>query len=92
MPLPKPLLEEMAVRRATENELAERDKLRDYILSALQCLGWCALGVFCILWSAHTTSMTWGRAAFYGGIGIGNGGILFTLLAAYRRGEQRGDW
>lgn len=92
MPLPRPLREEMAASRAREREVAERDKQRALGWAALQCVGWAALGVFLILWSAHTTDMTYGRVAFYGGIGAGNGGVLFTLLAAYRRGERRGDW
>ena len=92
MPLPRELLKEMAERNRTAAEQADREKVRDYVLTALLCLFWSGLGVFLILWSAHTTNTTFGRIAFFGGIGIGNGGILFTLLAAYRRGEKRGDW
>jgi hypothetical protein len=85
-------MDEMIAKRAAEAVAAHRDKVRDLTRSALACLGWSLLGVACILWSAHTTNYTLGKAAFYGGIGIGAGGILFTLLAAYRRGEKRGDW
>ena len=92
MPLPKHLLDEMSARRATEHRLAERDRIRALCISALQCLAWAAVGIALILWSAHTTSMLHGRLAYFAGIGIGNGGIIFTLLAAYRRGEKRGDW
>jgi hypothetical protein len=45
-----------------------------------------------IAWSAHTTDEVLGHAAFWGGLGLGNSGIIYTLLAAYRRGEKRGDW
>jgi hypothetical protein len=71
---------------------AERDKWRDYALTAVKCLGWCGVGLFLIAWAVHTTDETLGRAAFYVGIGVGNVGIIYTLLAAYRRGEKRGDW
>jgi hypothetical protein len=92
MPLPKHFLESMAERRRAEAVQANRDKAWDYVLTALKCFVWCAVGTFLIAWSAHTTDETLGRAAFWGGLGIGNAGIIFTLLAAYRRGEKRGDW
>jgi hypothetical protein len=92
MPLPKELLDELGRRRTAESKEAERDKWRDIVVTALQCFAWSALGISLILWSAHTTDLTYGKAAFFGGLGIGNGGIIFTVLAAYRRGERRGDW
>lgn len=92
MPLPKHLLEELGQRRGAESKEAERDKWRDILVTSLQCFAWSALGIMLILWSAHTTSMAYGKAAFFAGLGIGNGGIIFTVLAAYRRGERRGDW
>jgi hypothetical protein len=51
-----------------------------------------ALGLFLMLWSAHTTDAGYGRIAFYAGLIVGNGGILYTLIAAYIFGERRGDW
>ena len=86
------LREEMAARNRRLAEEADADKRRDAVLTALCCLLWMALGVACLLWSFHTTDAAYGRAAFYAGLGIGNGGIVFTLLGFYRRGEQRGDW
>ena len=82
----------MARRYESNSVLAERDKLWDYLRTALFCFFWSALGIVCILWSAHTTNLVYGRIAFFGGLGMGNSGIVFTLLAAYRRGEKRGDW
>lgn len=86
------LLDAIAARAEVERTDAKRDRRRDLTLSALACLGWSALGIFCILWSAHTTSYTYGSIAFFSGVGVGNAGIIFTLLGAYRRGEKRGDW
>lgn len=59
---------------------------------ALRCFAWSALGIGCILWSAHTTDMTYGRMAFYFGVMVGNAGILWTLTSAYLHGERRGYW
>jgi hypothetical protein len=92
MPIPRDLMDEMIAKRREEAVRAERDKVRDLTLTALACLGWSLLGVAFILWSAHTTNYALGKAAFYGGIGIGAGGMIFTMLGAYRRGERRGDW
>jgi hypothetical protein len=79
-----------AERRAAA-ERARRDSMWAYIATALACVGWAGAGIFLLMWSAHTTSATYGRIAFYGGLVVGNGGVLFTLIAAYLRGEQRGD-
>jgi hypothetical protein len=92
MPLPKHLLDEMSLRRIAAEEEADRLRNRDLVRSGLACVGWCALALFLIMWSAHTTDLLYGRMAFFAGLGIGNGGIIFTMLAAWRRGERRGDW
>jgi len=71
---------------------AGRERRADFIRSAIACIAWAAIGIYCLAWSVHTTDPTLGSAAFFAGIGLGNGGVIFTLLAAYRRGERRGDW
>ena len=86
------LLDAIAAREAAAHIEANRDRRRDLARTALACLGWSALGIACILGSGHTTNYTVGTIAFYGGLGIGNAGIIFSLLGAYRRGEKRGDW
>ncbi|HJU90665.1 MAG TPA: hypothetical protein VJ672_14840 [Gemmatimonadaceae bacterium] len=92
MPLPAEMLEQMRLNRQAESEQAERDRFRDFVRSGVMCLGWSILGIALILWSAHTRDSIYGWIAFFAGLGIGNGGILFTLMGAYRRGEKRGDW
>ena len=86
------LREEMATRHREALAEAQRETRRDLIRTAILCVGWVALGLFLILWSFHTTSLAYGRIAFLSGIAVGNGGWIFTMLAAYRRGERRGDW
>jgi hypothetical protein len=83
---------EIAERNRELAERADADKRRDVVLTALRCVGWMLLGAFPLAWSFHTTDPVLGRGAFAAGIGIANGGIIFTLLHFYRRGEQRGDW
>lgn len=82
----------MAVRRREESERADRDRTRELMFAGLRCFAWALLGVACILWSARTRSLTAGWIAFWSGVLVGNGGITHTLLQAYRRGAQRGDW
>ena len=55
-------------------------------------MGWCVLGLAGIAWGVHTTDEALGQMAFWGGVGVGNVGWLFSVLGAYRRGERRGDW
>jgi hypothetical protein len=42
--------------------------------AALACLFWLVAGLGCMMWSFHTTDEGYGRAAFYLGLGLGNGG------------------
>lgn len=92
MPLPRDVLEEMSVKRAAEVERANRDTVRAFVLAAVSCVGWCAAGLFLLMWSAHTNDVGYGRIAFYAGLVVGNGGIVFTLITAYSRAERRGHW
>jgi hypothetical protein len=92
VPIRKELLEEMARSREAAEIEAERIRRRELILTALWCVVWSMLGLFLLGWSFHTSDDRYARPAFYGGIIVGNAGIIFTLLRAYRRGEQRGDW
>ena len=91
MSLRKELLEEMArVRDAAETE-AERARRWELVRAAILCLVWMLLGLYLLGWSFHTDDYLYGRIAFFGGVIVGNGGIIFTLMNTYRRLEKRGD-
>jgi len=92
MPSRRGTVEEFVERNADADARADRERRNDMLRTAAACIAWAAVGIYCLMWSIHTTDMTLGKAAFYCGIGVGNGGVIFTLLAAYRRGERRGDW
>jgi len=92
MPLPERLQRELAAKREAESRRARRDTWRDIGLTCLQVIVWCVLGLASLLTSFHVRDDLTGRMLFWGGLAVGNGGMLFTLLAAYRRGEARGDW
>ena len=92
MPLPRDLLDAMEAARLREAAESDRDRRRDLIRTAFECLAWCALGLVGMAWGLHTTDALLGRAAFYAGAGAGNAGVIFAVLGWYRRGERRGDW
>ena len=92
MPIPANIRDELARRRFAEHREADSDTRRDYVRTALACWAWCMLGIALIALSLHLTDATIAEALFWSGLGIGNAGMIFTLLGAYRRGEKRGDW
>jgi len=92
MPLRRELLDELARKREAAEAEAERVRRRDMVRTGALCVAWMLVGLYLLGWALHSTHDTYARVAFYAGIIVGNGGIVFTLLAAYRRGEQRGDW
>ena len=90
MPLPKHVLEEMGERHRLAAEEAARERARLWSTTALLCVLWSALGMYLVGWSFHTTDMLRGEVAFWAGLGVGDGGALFTLVAAMRAAERRG--
>jgi hypothetical protein len=92
MPIPRHIMDELSRKRAAEHQEAKRDTRRDIFTTALACVGWAGLGLLCLMLSFAVDELLLGRIAYWGGLLVGNGGVLFTLLAAYRRGEKRGDW
>lgn len=92
MPTLDELRDQIARRHDAEHRAAQSDTRRDYVRTALACWGWCLVGLGLVGLSFHVTDMTIAEVAFWSGLGIGNAGMIFTLLGAYRRGEARGDW
>ena len=92
MPLPGELLEQMAAKARAAESRARWDTRLDLFITSLVCMSFAGAGIGLIGFAIHTTDAWVGRACFWGGLGLGNSGIIFTLLAAYRRGERRGDW
>ena len=84
-------LEKFVEGNADAEAKAERGRRNEWLAAATGCFAWAAAGIWCVMWSFHTSDETLGSVAFYGGLGIANGGVIFTLLAAYRREERRGS-
>lgn len=51
---------------------------------------WLVVGLYLLFWSFHTTDTRYASLAFWGGIGIGDAGMLWTLIRARHDAEKRG--
>jgi len=92
MPINKRLYEAMQEKRAAEHHEAERDRRWSLIRSGLACLAWAFLGLVCFGFAFHTTDKSMAEVYKWGAYVITYGGVSFTLIRAYRKGESRGDW
>jgi uncharacterized membrane protein YcjF (UPF0283 family) len=92
MPIPREIREELQRRHSAAHYDARRDTRRDFVRTALSCWGWMLAGLAMVAWSIHTSDERYARAVFWAGLGVGNAGIIFSILRFYRRGEARGDW
>lgn len=91
MPTRRDLYEQQIADRAREAVEADRARFRANVWTAVQCLMWSGAGLALMAWGLHTTDPTLGEEAFTIGSWIGYGGVLFTLLNAWRKAEKRGD-
>jgi hypothetical protein len=97
MPKPRPPRLQAELDRM-EREYAELERdaqsvtRRELLRASLECLGWCAVGVFIMAFAWHVNDVLIGKAFLYGGMAVGYSGITYALVGAYRRGEERGDW
>jgi hypothetical protein len=92
MPINRRLYAEMQEKRAAEHRDAERDRRWALIRAGLACLMWAALGLVCYAFAFHTTDTSMVPIYQWGAYLITYGGISVTLLRAYRKGVDRGDW
>lgn len=61
-----------------------------YARAVLLCILSAGAALAAIGWSVHTTDQKNGMIAFWGGLLMGNGGILWTLFATYQRAAKEG--
>ena len=91
MSLRQQLLQEIGRQREAAELEANRAVRWTLVRCGAMCFAWMLVGLYLLGWSAHTGDEQYGRIAFYSGVIVGNAGILYTLLATYRRLEKRGD-
>lgn len=91
MPLPRHIREELERKRVEEHRKASQDAFWAHVRTALMCIAWSGVGLVCMAWALHTTDRALGEIAWRGGVVVGYGGILFTLMRALVKARERGD-
>jgi hypothetical protein len=87
---PRPTPDERALE-LEEFEKARRSSMRSiYVRYGFEYLVWLVVGLFLLGWSMHTTDTRYASLAFWGGIGLGDGGMLMALVRARREMEKCG--
>lgn len=80
--------------RRLELEAIERDVRRAmrwvYMRAIAGCLLSLAIGLACIAWALRSSNEANAQIAFWGGLLVGNGGILVTLVTSYHRAMEEG--
>jgi hypothetical protein len=80
--------------RAVEIEQLEKELRAQtrflYLRYGSQYAVWLIAGLFLLFWSLHTTDSRYADLAFWGGIGLGDGGMLWTLVRARGEAERIG--
>jgi hypothetical protein len=89
---PIPTKEERAAKLKIAERGAERDRLRDMVVTIAWCFGFMVIGLGLMVCALHTGNEKWGQIFFWGALVVNNAGVMGTLFFAYRRGQERGDW
>jgi hypothetical protein len=83
-------------RIGREREAAGREVERMYRWELArvcgEMLGWMALGMFVAMWAFRVNNYQLGMAFLYLGMLVNAVGMFWSFLAAYNRGQARGDW
>jgi hypothetical protein len=92
MPMPKRYRDELVESHERAHREARSETFRDLLRTAGHLAFWVACGLLCIGLALHSSDKGVGMIFWWGGHAVWLGGVSFSLLAAYRRGEHRGDW
>jgi fatty acid desaturase len=90
--MPQKFRDEQVEKHEAAHRSAQRETTRDLVRTCGHLVFWVCGGWVFIGFSAHTTDKVLGWVLYWAGFTVWIPGVLFSLLAAYRRGEKRGDW
>lgn len=83
--------DERAAELREIERLVARDRRRDLLVALVEVALALGVGLYLIGWSMHTTDVRAAGIALYGGLALGNAGMLLALVRARARAERRGD-
>ena len=92
MPLPPEYLQQLQDRRDEEDRLATAESRRAFVATIFWVLFSVAAGMTLIAFSLRTSDESLGRIWWWLGWLVWVAGVWVTLMRAYHRGIQRGDW
>ena len=92
MPTPRASYEELVARHVQQHQSADRETRRDLLRTCGHILFWTLLGLALSGLALHSADHDVGMVFWIAGRVVWIAGDSFSVLAAYRRGERRGDW
>jgi hypothetical protein len=92
MPLPQRYRDALVKSHEESERSARRETTRDLLRTCGHIIVWVACGLGLIALALHSTDYSVGMVFWWAAHAVWIGGVSGALLAAYRRGERRGDW
>lgn len=82
---------EQGARNEAYEEDARRERFRTLLIAAVACVTWCIVGLAGIGLGLASTVAEYASIWFWGGLVVGNGGILVTLIWTAEKLRSQGD-
>ena len=92
VPISPERYEKLIAQGAIAHRAARRDTLRDLLRAIGHIAFWVVCGLVLFAWAFHVTDRSIGMILWWAAHAVWIAGVAFSVLAAYRRGEKRGDW
>lgn len=92
MPISPERYEKLIAQSEIARRAARRDTLRDLLRAMGHIAFWVVCGLVLFAWAFHVTDRATGMIFWWAAHAVWIAGVAFSVLAAYRRGEKRGDW
>ena len=92
MPMPQRYRDELVASHERAYREARSETFRDLLRTAGHLGIWVCSGLSLLGLALHSSVHMTGMVFWWAGHAVWLGGVSFSLLAAYRRGEKRGDW
>jgi hypothetical protein len=92
MPMPDRYRQQLIESHESAEREASHATLVDLLRATRDIVFWTILGFFLMGFALHVGDEAFGRVFWWLGQSAWFGGVTWSIAAAYRRGERRGDW